>query len=351
AADLNGDGNVDVVSCNIIEGIGNSTNVLLGNGDGTFAPAVSYGDINTDARAIALGDMDNDGDIDIVLPNGSRGMLNNGDGTFYTNYVGSDVTAGGTIALGDLNEDGHLDIVTARDFYHPNDDFVSVQLGTGDGSGNPGPPFHLPIGGYSPWRVRLADFSDDGHLDLVTINQASQDMSFLLGNGDGTFGSPVTLAVSDASTISPNVITIDDYDGDGLPDAAVTSTVYGDGSSHQETSILLLNERTGSFDLVQTIVRFGQYSENITPADLDTDGDTDLATATHLLLNLTDPSCPGDLDGDGDVDLADLAALLASYGLCDGDPGYDPAADIDDSGCVDLSDLATLLAVYGTSCP
>ena len=56
---------------------------------------------------------------------------------------------------------------------------------------------------------------------------------------------------------------------------------------------------------------------------------------------------PGDVDGDGDVDLTDLATLLAAYGTCDGDPGYNAAADLDDSGCIDLSDLATLLSNYG----
>jgi len=56
---------------------------------------------------------------------------------------------------------------------------------------------------------------------------------------------------------------------------------------------------------------------------------------------------PGDVDGDGDVDLADLAALLAAYGACTGDPFYNAAADFDDSGCVNIADLANLLSRYG----
>jgi hypothetical protein len=58
-------------------------------------------------------------------------------------------------------------------------------------------------------------------------------------------------------------------------------------------------------------------------------------------------SLVGDLDCDEDVDLADLASLLAAYGTCEGEPGYEGVADLDASGCIDLSDLAALLGNYG----
>ncbi|MBU0616527.1 MAG: hypothetical protein KKI02_02295 [Planctomycetes bacterium] len=61
----------------------------------------------------------------------------------------------------------------------------------------------------------------------------------------------------------------------------------------------------------------------------------------------TSPSIDGDVDGDGDVDLTDLAGLLATYGLCAGDAGYNDDADFIDDDCIDLSDLAVLLANYG----
>ena len=78
-----------------------------------------------------------------------------------------------------------------------------------------------------------------------------------------------------------------------------------------------------------------------------------VAAGGHHSLGLKGgaPDCPGDLDGDGDVDLADLATLLAAYGTCAGDPGYNPDADLDADGDVDLADLAALLGVYGTTCP
>ena len=62
--------------------------------------------------------------------------------------------------------------------------------------------------------------------------------------------------------------------------------------------------------------------------------------------------CPGDLNGGGQVGQADLGLLLASYGLCPGDPGYVPAAGkLAGDPCVTQADLGVLLSNYGLSCP
>jgi len=108
------------------------------------------------------------------------------------------------------------------------------------------------------------------------------------------------------------------------------------------------------------------YDQILRLIDVNDDGDYDDVDETYILYkaewaaDVGQPvadrpqtvvgivlTTPGDLDGDGDVDLSDLAALLAVYGTCTGDPGFDAAADLDGSGCVDLADLATLLAHYG----
>ncbi|MFG0251959.1 MAG: hypothetical protein ACF8NJ_03700 [Phycisphaerales bacterium JB038] len=58
-------------------------------------------------------------------------------------------------------------------------------------------------------------------------------------------------------------------------------------------------------------------------------------------------TCVGDVDGDGDTDQADLGAMLATYGRCDGDPGYNPNADLDGDDCVNQADLGILLGDWG----
>lgn len=71
---------------------------------------------------------------------------------------------------------------------------------------------------------------------------------------------------------------------------------------------------------------------------------------TEVAFDIIDCNCPGDVDGDCDTELSDLAELLAVYGKCPGEDGYNPWCNLYESdppdGCVDLSDLAFLLSDY-----
>jgi hypothetical protein len=111
-----------------------------------------------------------------------------------------------------------------------------------------------------------------------------------------------------------------------------------DGGGHMWTS-------AGEFELSGTI---GQADGGVSM----TGGDFELVGGFWPGV---EEYCPCDLDCDGDVDLSDLAELLAAYGTCPGDEGYNPAANVYENtppdGCIDLNDLAELLGHYGEVCP
>jgi hypothetical protein len=215
AGDFNHDGKLDLVAGN---GGGNGVVVLLGNGDGTFQQA---GTLSTGGNfAAAVGDFNNDGNLDVVA--GSRLVLGNGDGTFQA-PVSLPVGSSLRIVAADVDGDGKLDLV----YGGPSGVFVS--LGNGDGTFQPRGSNQNP---NPVVRLLTADFNGDGKLDLVVTNDlgASGDSSSLLvGNGDGTFQSPIPLPAQ-FLTISA------DFNGDGKTDLA---GVAPDASSALHLSILL----------------------------------------------------------------------------------------------------------------
>ena len=218
--DLNGDGHPDLVVANDCAGAadGNCANqgagqigVLLGKGDGTFQPVVSYFSGGAIGSGVSLADVNGDGLLDAIAmnscqelgggcDNGSIGvLLGKGDGTFFpvVPYPASFSPISVTIA--DLNGDGHQDVVVFGEESLPTttqETQLSVLLGNGDGSFQPETKYSG--GGYGPTWVAIGDVNHDGKLDAIVANVchsldecASGRLSVFFGTGDGSFHSPL----------------------------------------------------------------------------------------------------------------------------------------------------------------
>lgn len=194
-------------------------NVLLGRGDGSFsAPhTTSLGFMSLAPPVLA--DFNADGNLDFATTGFEYGydgkvivLLGTGTGALGTpNYFSSAYPAT-SVAAGDVNGDGDVDLVTANEGYCN----MGVLLGTGAGS-FAAAQFY-PAGG-SPYAVALSDFNGDGKVDLLTTNWVEDAVGVLLGAGDGTFRPPVSIAAGDG----PLGVAVGDFNGDGRLDLATAN--------------------------------------------------------------------------------------------------------------------------------
>jgi hypothetical protein len=224
--DFNGDGKLDLVVTGALgDGgpSGNTVNVLLGNGDGTFqAPLVSP--TTEFPTFVAVGDFNHDGKMDVAVidPPYISVLLGNGDGTFQAPSDNDSFFGPQWLAVGDFNNDRRLDVVAVGYFGSSTD--MGVLLGNGDGTLQSALTYPL---GNTPGSVASGDFNHDGNLD-VAIGYRFGGVAVRLGNGDGTFQPEVDYDAGGTD------VTVHDMNGDGNLDI-VSAGVYllmgnGDGT-------------------------------------------------------------------------------------------------------------------------
>lgn len=273
-ADVNSDGKPDIV---VADTCGTSPTwgcigVLLGNGDGSFQPPVSYGTGQTRASAVSIGDVNGDGKPDVVTAcayddycTSVSVFLSNGDGTFR-NPVNYASVGSNSVLIADVNQDGYPDLVTAG----------TVLLNNGDGTFHPGPysePSCSPVNNDGFTYAALADLNADGRSDLVVID-GNGCANLLPGNGDGSFQTPIALnAGSD-----PLSVAVADINGDGKPDL-----IFEDSAASVN---VLIGSGDGTF---QPPVSYssGGYGSTAIVADVNSDGKVDLITTNQC----ADGSC------------------------------------------------------------
>jgi hypothetical protein len=284
AGDLNGDGNLDLVVANSGD---NAVSVFLGNGNGTFQPGVTYS-VGSYPFFVATGDFNGDGLSDLAVANQNDHsisiLVGNGDGTFkpaVAYLVGTTDVA--NLAVGDFNKDGKLDLAATN----PSSDTVSILIGNGDGSFQA--PVAYPTGnlGDHPIAVTAFDFNGDGNLDLAVTNLNAKTVAILLGNGGGTFQAAVPYSTTTGFFIGPSAMTTGDFNGDGKIDLAITD-------QDDNTASILLGNGDGTF---QSPLEFptGNFAVGVAAGDFNGDGRLDLAVASHndntvsVLLHLPQP--------------------------------------------------------------
>ena len=291
-----------------------------------FAAARSY-PVGTSPAGFVVGDFNGDGKPDIAVANtGSSNvsiLLGNDDGTFQPAMNFSTGNSPTVIALGDFNRDGKLDLAVFQPAGNGVAGSVSVLLGNGDGTFQA--PRTLALS-QSAFFMDVADFNLDNKLDLAVSDSDSAGairLNIFLGNGDGTF------QAAKQTTLPSGGLFFADFNGDGKPDIAVENT------SSKNLSILLGNG-DGTFQAAKQTA-LPSSTVGLAAADFNGDSKADVAVATAAGIMI--------LLGNGDGTFSQgvtRASSLPAEGVF--------TADVNHDGKLDLVVTSSRTDSCGTSC-
>ena len=296
-ADLTGNGIQDLVVADYNNGGPGIIAILMGNGNGTFQePRFVSAGFPEGAISVAVGDFNNDGIPDLAVvgattvggTSGVAVLLGNGDGTFQDPVLYPAGIGLHQVVVADFNGDGNLDLAVANQGQNT----VSVLLGNGDGT------FQAPVTSFAvagAWQLAVGDFNNDGIPDLVATNSQfafQQFVTVMLGNGDGTFQSPILIPVGpmDGNAGATSAVTVADVNGDGNADI-VAAQFYGG------TVDVVLGNGDGTFQPDQSYLS-GGGTFGVTTGDLNGDDFPDIvatdraSVSTSVLINNADWAAP-----------------------------------------------------------
>jgi hypothetical protein len=284
---------------------GGSTASDAGADAGLFAlgpgSPIDFVQFDADPAAIATGDFNGDGKIDMAVPGLTNQLvilLGNGDGTF-SNAAGSPIYLPAApftvlpfaVTAGDYNGDGTLDLAVAC-----GDGTVRVFFGDGKGGFNSAPESPIQFG-FMLNALAQGDFNGDGLIDLAVLGVGNGTVTVLFGNGNGfssDAGDSYTVGPTGGGTtlalmIEPNT------SGNGGPSAVATGDFNSDGNldlavANADDSMvrILLGDGTGHFSMASgSPFSVGISPTSLASADFDGDGELDLVATNSMDATLS----------------------------------------------------------------
>lgn len=350
--DLNNDGNMDIVCPNQTTGV---IQVIKTNFDGSLQPpqALAFG---VSPRSVALADFDSNGFLDIVAVSQSidtaKVYLGNGTSfptvrTFATN-LGETLGKGPhSVAAGDLNNDGKPDIVTANTTSHD----MGVYYASGNGFFFTGEFAYYVAQPSKPYEVELVDMDNDGDKDIV-LSRGIEDaqITWMRNRYDGGTeifpnfddGAWSTFVGGRVVDLAVGVFTCNS----SLPDIA--------GANEQGTDLInvLTNPGIGALTARPSLPSPGGSPEGVATGDFDNDGDMDIIACAFFggyrvyLNQCLGTNCPVDFNGDGILNFFDVSFFISAYAA--NNPIADLAAP---AGVFNFFDVSAFLNAFSAGCP
>lgn len=322
-ADLDGDGDFDVLSTSLID---DEVAWYENLGGGSFGPQQIISTAGDGPTSVFAADLDNDGDADVLAATSTDDAVawfeNLGGGTFGSRQVISTAadSVSSVFAI-DLDGDGDVDVLSASS----QDDKIAWYPNLGGGSF--GPQQIITTAGDGAFTVHAADLDGDGDADVLSTSILDRQLAWNENLGSGSFGPLQVIAVG--TTPFSSVVT-DDFDGDGDADVLVAN------SSASEVS-WFENLGAGNFGPQQVVSNEIAGCRNASSGDFDADGDRDIVAIGSAAFNQL-----GWFENLGSGSFGPLQAIEIGNSPLIAGGAVALAADVDGDGAEDVLVAASL---------